>query len=57
MILATTSLLNVSWLEEVVRPVAQGFSEWTYASRTFSAITDLLAVVQREVARLLVLIF
>ena len=40
-----------------MRPVAQRFGEWASASRTFSAITDLLAVVQREVARLLVLIF
>ena len=41
----------------VVRPVAQRFGEWASASRTSSATTDLLAVFQREVARLLVLIF
>ena len=33
-----------------MRPFAQRFGEWASASRTFSAITDLLAVVQREVA-------
>ena len=40
-----------------MRPVAQRVGEWASASRTFSVITDLLAVVQREVASLLVLIF
>ena len=30
-------------------PVAQRFGDWASASRTFSAITDLIAVVQREV--------
>ena len=29
-------------------PAAQRFGEWASASRTFSAITDLIAVVQRE---------
>ena len=33
-------------------PVAQRFGEWASASRTFSAITDLIAVGQREVDRL-----
>ena len=33
-------------------PAAQRFGEWASASRTFSAITDLIAVVQREVNRL-----
>ena len=40
-----------------MRPVAQYFGEWASASRTFSTITDVLAVVQREVASLLALIF
>ena len=43
---------NAYWLEEVVGPVAQRFGEWVSASRTFSATTDLIAVVQREVGRL-----
>ena len=30
-------------------PAAKRFGEWASASRTFSAITDLIAVVQREV--------
>ena len=34
-------------MEEVVRPVALRFGQWASASRTFSAITDLLAVVQQ----------
>ena len=42
-LLAATSQPNVYWLEEMVRPVAQRFGEWASASRTFSAITDLLA--------------
>ena len=33
-------------------PVAQRFGEWASTSRTFTAITDLLTVVQREGARL-----
>ena len=33
-------------------PAVQRFSEWASASRTFSAITDLIAVVQREIDRL-----
>ena len=41
---------NVYWLEEVVGSVAQRFGEWASASRTFSAVTDLLAAVEREVA-------
>ena len=49
-LLAATSQPIVYWLEEVVGPVAQRFGEWASASRTFSAITDLLAVVQRKVA-------
>ena len=48
---------NAYWLEEVVGPVAQRFGEWVSASRTFSAIIDLIAVVQREVGRLFVFIF
>ena len=32
-----------------MRPVDQRFGEWASGLRTFSAITDLLAVVQREV--------
>ena len=43
---------NVYWLEEVVGSVAQRFGEWASASRTFSTITDLIAVVEREVDRL-----
>ena len=38
-------------------PAAQRFGEWASASRTFSAITDLFTVVQREVAMLFVLIW
>ena len=38
-------------------PVAQRVGEWASASRTFSAITDLIAPVQREVNRLFVFIF
>ena len=53
-LLAATSEPYVYWLEEVVPPVVQRFVQWTSASCIFSAITDLLAVVQREVARLLV---
>ena len=37
-----------------MRLVGQRFGEWASASRTFSAITDLLAVVRREVARFIV---
>ena len=55
--LAGESEPNVHWLEEVVNPVAQRFGEWASAPCTVSTITDLLAVVQREVARLLVLMF
>ena len=33
-------------------PAAERFGEWASASHTFSAITDLIAVVQREVDRL-----
>ena len=33
-------------------PAAQRFGEWASASRTFSVITDLIAVVEREVDRL-----
>ena len=40
-----------------MRLVGQRFGEWASASRTFSAITDLLAVVQREVASLPVFMF
>ena len=36
---------------------AQRFGEWVSASRTFSAIIDLIAVIQREVDRLFVFIF
>ena len=54
---AATSQPNVYWLEEVVGPVAQRFGEWASALRTFSAITDLIAVVQRGVGRLIVFIF
>ena len=32
-----------------MRPVAQRFGEGAYASRTFSAITDLITVVQHEI--------
>ena len=42
---------------EVVGPVAQRFGEWASASRTFSTITDFVAVVQRGVNTLLVFIF
>ena len=38
-------------------PAAQRFGEWASASRSFSAITDLIAVVQREVDRFFVFIF
>ena len=51
-LLAATSSPHVCWFEEVVGPVAQRFGEWASASRTFFAITDLIAVVQREVDRL-----
>ena len=37
-------------------PVAERLGEWASASRTFSTITALFAVVQSEVATLLVLI-
>ena len=40
-----------------MRPVAQRFGGWTSASRTFSAITNLLAVVEGEVGRLFKLVF
>ena len=40
-----------------MRPVAQRFGEWASASRTFSVITDLVAIVQRGVDRLFALIF
>ena len=43
-------------MEEVASPVAQRFGEWASASRTFSAITDLIVVVQREVDKLFVFI-
>ena len=33
-------------------PAAQRFGEWASASRTFSAIADVIAVVQREIDRL-----
>ena len=56
-VLATTPQPNVYCLEEVMRLVAQRFGEWGSASRTSSTITDLLAVVQREFAKLLVFIF
>ena len=56
-LLATTSNPNVYWMEEVAGPVAQRFGEWASASPTFSAVTDLIAVVQGEVDRLFVLIF
>ena len=55
--LAATSLASVYWLGEVVGPVAQRFGEGASTSRTFSAITDLIAVVQREADRLFVSIF
>ena len=35
-----------------MRPGAQRFGEWASALRAFSAITDLFAVVHREVDRL-----
>ena len=38
-------------------PATQRFGEWASASRTFPAITDLVAVVQREVDTLFVFIF
>ena len=41
----------------MVGPVAQRFGEWAPASRTFSAITDIIAVIQREVDRLFAFIF
>ena len=44
-------------VEEVTRPIAQRFGEWASASRTFHAVTALLAVAQCEVARLLVFAF
>ena len=34
---------------EVMGPVAPRFGEWASAFRTLSTITDLIAVVQREV--------
>ena len=49
---ATSYLTSTYWLEEVAGPAAQRFDEWASASRTFSATTDLIAVVQREVDRL-----
>ena len=54
-----TTLLGADehWLEEVVGPAAQRFGEWASASRTFSAITDLIALVQREVDILFVFVF
>ena len=55
-LLAATSQHNVYWMEEVASPVAQRFGEWASASRTFSAITDLIVVVQREVDKLFVFI-
>ena len=55
--LAITSHPNLYWLEEVVRTAAQRFGEWASASRTFSSITDLLVVDQREVYRLFKLHF
>ena len=53
--LAPTSQPNVYWLEEVVGPATQRLGEWASASRTFSAITDLVDVVQPEVDRFCVL--
>ena len=44
--LAASSSPNVYRLEEVVGPAAQRFGEWASTSHTFSAITDLIAVVQ-----------
>ena len=38
-------------------PAAQSFGEWASPPRTFSAITDLIAVVQREADRLFCLFF
>ena len=38
-------------------PAAQRLGEWAFASRTFSAITDLIAAVQREVDRLILCSF
>ena len=57
MLLAAASITKRLLVEEVVRSVAQRFGEWASASRTFYAITALLAVAQREVARLLVFNF
>ena len=51
-LLAATSQPNVYWLEEGCGPGGQRFGEWASASRTFSAITDLIAVFQREVDRM-----
>ena len=56
-ILAVTSNPDVYWLEKVVDRVAQRFGEKASASCTFSAITDLIALVHREVDRLFVLNF
>ena len=56
-LLAATSYPNVYWLEVVVGSVTQRFGEWASASRTFSAITDFIAVVQREVDISFVFIF
>ena len=49
---AATSYPNIYWLKDVVGPVAQLFGGGASASRTFSAITDLIAVAHREVDRL-----
>ena len=43
--------MNIYLLEKVVGPVAYRFGEWGSALRTFSAITDPITVVQREVER------
>ena len=55
-LLSAASQPNVYWSEEVVGPVAQRGCEWATASRTFSAITDLISVVQHEVDMLFVFI-
>ena len=40
-----------------MRPVGQRVGEWAFSSRTFSAITDLLALDKHEVAEKRALIF
>ena len=54
---AATSEHRIYWFEEVVGPSTQRFGDWASASRTFYAINDLIAVAQRVVDVLFMLIF